>query len=142
MRRRVRRQFCRLKKILPLNDIAVNSSTPYTVTTDPNLDYSRFTHSNDSHARLPCLLCHQTDQSPSKLKFPGKNGHLPCAGCHVEQFKANEGPICSICHTDTVSGEMKPFPAYIFQSQVRSFKTRFTGKLFNLSRADSKRSGI
>ena len=119
------------KKILPLNAIAVNSPTPYTVTTDPNLDYSRFTHSNESHARLPCLLCHQTDQSPTKLKFPGKNGHLPCAGCHVEQFKANEGSMCSICHTD-----------FFFQSQVRSFKTRFSGKLFNLSRAHSKRSGI
>ena len=107
------------KKILPLNAIAVNSPTPYTVTTDPNLDYSRFTHSNESHARLPCLLCHQTDQSPTKLKFPGKNGHLPCAGCHVEQFKATEGPMCSICHTDSVSGEMKPFPA------LASFKAKF-----------------
>ena len=28
-------------------------------------DFSRFTHTNPQHARLPCLLCHQrTDNSP------------------------------------------------------------------------------
>jgi c(7)-type cytochrome triheme protein len=77
-------------------------------------NYSRFTHSNPMHARLPCLLCHKrTDNSP----VPRLPGHLPCAGCHQQQFDAgNQHPICAICHTAT---SVKRFPP------LRSFNARF-----------------
>ena len=70
-------------------------------------DYSHFTHSNELHARLPCLLCHRRDDNSARIGFPGKSGHLPCAGCHALQFSDNTSPICTICHTAT---GMKRFP--------------------------------
>lgn len=79
-------------------------------------DYSRFTHSNQLHSRLPCLLCHRRDDNSARIGFPGKSGHLPCAGCHALQFSDNTSPICTICHTST---GMKKFPG------LRSFGFRF-----------------
>lgn len=76
-------------------------------------DFSKFQHSNPMHTRLPCLLCHVRTEGSAKPKFPG---HMPCAGCHVQQFADNKNPICIICHTAT---GVKPFPA------LRSFNIRF-----------------
>jgi c(7)-type cytochrome triheme protein len=82
-------------------------------------DYSRFTHSNQFHSRLPCLLCHRRDDNSARIKFPGKADHLPCAGCHALQFSDSSSPICTICHTNAQSGAMKSFPG------LRSFGARF-----------------
>ena len=79
-------------------------------------DYSHFTHTNALHARLPCLLCHRRDSNSPRISFPGKSGHLPCAGCHAAQFSDNTSPICTICHTAT---GMKRFPG------LKSFGFRF-----------------
>lgn len=83
-------------------------------------DFSKFPHSNEMHARLPCLLCHKREAGVFKPKMPG---HMPCAGCHVQQFADNNNPICTICHTTT---SVKPFPA------LRSFNVMFDhGKHLN-----------
>ena len=79
-------------------------------------DYSRFLHSNPAHTRLPCLLCHRRDDNSPRIRFPGSNGHLPCAGCHTTEFAGNTSPMCTICHTAT---GMKSFPP------LRSFSARF-----------------
>lgn len=79
-------------------------------------DYSKFQHANAMHARLPCLLCHRRDDNSGKISFPGKSGHLPCAGCHTAQFEDNTSPLCTICHTTT---GMKRFPG------LKSFQAKF-----------------
>jgi c(7)-type cytochrome triheme protein len=83
------------------------------------LDYGKFQHNNANHSRLPCLLCHRRDTNSSVPKLPGGSGHLPCAGCHAQQFAAGEGPICTICHTDARSGAVKSFP------RLKSFRMTF-----------------
>ena len=82
-------------------------------------DYSRFTHYNQFHSRLPCLLCHTRETNSARIGFPGKSGHLPCAGCHALQFSDNTSPICTICHTNPQTGAMKRFPG------LRSFGVKF-----------------
>jgi c(7)-type cytochrome triheme protein len=52
-------------------------------------------------------------------KRPGASQHLPCAGCHAQQFANNESPICTICHTDAKTGALKPFP------HLKSFRMKF-----------------
>lgn len=80
-------------------------------------DFSKFTHTNPQHARLPCLLCHRReDNSPRPTRSVG---HTPCAGCHTQQFSEASNPICTICHQDSRSGAVKPFPA------LRSFSVSF-----------------
>ena len=76
-------------------------------------DFSKFSHANAMHARLPCLLCHKREVGLTTPKMPG---HMPCAGCHVQQFADNQNSICTICHTTT---SVKPFPA------LRSFNVMF-----------------
>ncbi len=84
---------------------------------DPqDVDYSRFRHDNAAHTRLPCLICHRRDDNSARVGFPGKGGHLPCAGCHTVQFSGNTSPMCTICHTDT---GLKSFP------DLRSFNIKF-----------------
>lgn len=83
------------------------------------LDYSRFQHDTRNHARLPCLLCHRRDSNAPVPKRPGASNHLPCAGCHAQQFTNAESPICTICHTDVKSGALKPFP------RLKSFRMKF-----------------
>lgn len=83
------------------------------------LDYGKFQHSSQNHARLPCLLCHRRDTNAAVPKRPGGSGHLPCAGCHAQQFSSSEGPICTICHTDVKSGALKSFP------RLKSFRMKF-----------------
>ena len=82
-------------------------------------DYSRFTHSNEYHARMPCLLCHRRDTNTARVSYPGRSGHTPCIGCHTLQFSDNSSPICTICHTNPQSGAMKRFPP------LRSFGRKF-----------------
>jgi len=82
-------------------------------------DYSRFTHTNPNHSRLPCLLCHRRESNATRPTLPGKDDHAPCKGCHVTQFAQSSGPMCSICHTDASSGKMKLFPP------LMSFNMRF-----------------
>lgn len=85
---------------------------------EPQADFSRFTHANPQHARLPCLLCHvRSDNSPRPVRSAG---HTPCAGCHTQQFSDSSGPICTICHANPQqSAAVKPFP------RLRSFNMLF-----------------
>ena len=78
-----------------------------------DLDYSKFLHGNRNHARLPCLLCHRRETNSPQPTLPGSKGHLPCAGCHAQQFANSAGPICTICHTDAPTGKVKPFPRLV-----------------------------
>jgi len=98
---------------------AINESTPSEQTENQPKDYSRFTHSNQFHSRLPCLLCHRRDDNSTRIGFPGKVNHLPCTGCHSLQFSDQSSPICTICHTNAQTGAMKRFPG------LRSFGFRF-----------------
>jgi c(7)-type cytochrome triheme protein len=95
--------------------VADNEPTP----TFQDKDYSKFTHTNAFHSRLPCLLCHRRDNNSPRIGFPGQQDHLPCAGCHALQFSDNSSPICTICHTNAQTGAMKGFPS------LRSFSARF-----------------
>ena len=81
-----------------------------------NLDFSKFGHANPQHARLPCLLCHKREDNSPRPRRPG---HTPCAGCHTQQFADQSSPICTICHTDTQYGALKPFPP------LRNFNVSF-----------------
>jgi len=83
------------------------------------LDYSKFQHNTQNHSRLPCLLCHRRDSNAAVPKRPGASNHLPCAGCHAQQFSNADSPLCTICHTDTKSGALKSFP------RLRSFRMKF-----------------
>jgi c(7)-type cytochrome triheme protein len=83
-------------------------------------DFSRFQHSNSQHARLPCLLCHRRENNSAALTWPGKPNHLPCTGCHAQQFADNSNAICTICHSNVQSGTLKSFPALL------SFDMRFS----------------
>lgn len=83
------------------------------------LDYSKFLHNTQNHARLPCLLCHRRESNVPVPRRPGASQHLPCAGCHAQQFASSDSPICTICHTDVKSGALKPFP------RLRSFRMKF-----------------
>lgn len=80
------------------------------------LDSASFSHAGNAHARLPCLLCHKRDSNSPQPKLPG---HLPCAGCHVQEFANAGSMMCTICHTNVQSGAVKPFPA------LKTFAVRF-----------------
>lgn len=82
-------------------------------------DFSKFRHDNQNHTRLPCLLCHRRETNAARPTLPGSNGHLPCAGCHAQQFAETSGPMCNICHTDAPSGKLKGFP------RLSSFNMKF-----------------
>jgi hypothetical protein len=95
-------------------------------------NYSKFKHDDPKHARLPCLLCHRRETNSPRPVLPGSNGHLPCAGCHAQQFANSTGPICTICHTGSQAGAgsaagqprwgagtLKPFP------RLSSFNMKF-----------------
>ena len=77
-------------------------------------DFSRFKHSNATHSRLPCLVCHTRSDNSTTPKYMG---HIPCASCHQQQFaEGNRSPLCTICHTAT---GVKRFPG------LKSFNARF-----------------
>jgi len=86
-------------------------------------DFSKFTHTNQTHAQLPCLLFHRREGNSSVPARPGKGWHLPCAGCHTQQFANHDSPICTICHTNVESGALKPFPP------LKSFNMKFNHAL-------------
>ncbi|HET6854393.1 MAG TPA: cytochrome c3 family protein [Pyrinomonadaceae bacterium] len=87
------------------------------------LDYSKFQHSSRNHSRLPCLLCHRRDSNSARPQLPGSSQHLPCAGCHAQQFSNTDSPICTICHTDVKLGALKSFP------RLQSFRMKFDHSL-------------
>lgn len=87
------------------------------------LDYSKFLHNSRNHSRLPCLLCHRRETNSPIPKRPGASGHLPCAGCHAQQFAQGDSPICTICHNDVKSSALKPFP------RLKSFRMKFDHSL-------------
>jgi c(7)-type cytochrome triheme protein len=104
-------------------EIAQHEATPspspefsVAVAIDPNADFSKFQHSNATHARFPCALCHERKDNSATPKLPG---HIPCASCHVGQFADNKNAICTICHTNAETAAMKSFPA------LKSFNARF-----------------
>lgn len=83
---------------------------------EANRDFSKFTHENEGHSRLPCLLCHRREGNEPQPKLPG---HTPCAGCHAQVFKNSSSPICVICHTNVQTGEVKAFP------KLKTFNVKF-----------------
>ncbi len=87
------------------------------------LDYTKFLHTTRNHSRLPCLLCHRRETNSPRPKLPGSSGHLPCAGCHAQQFSSSDSPICTICHTEVKSGALKSFP------RLTSFRMKFDHSL-------------
>src|SRR5947209_7160500 len=82
---------------------------------EPQGDFTKFSHTQ-THSALPCLLCHRRENNNPRLSLPG---HTPCAGCHAQRFSEANGPICTICHTDVYSHDLKPFPS------LKSFKMKF-----------------
>ena len=86
---------------------------------EPSGDFSKFLHSTPNHARMPCLLCHRRESNSPRPNLPGGSGHVPCAGCHAQQFANSDSPICTICHTDVRSGAFKSFPP------LKSFRVNF-----------------
>ncbi|MEP7076350.1 MAG: cytochrome c3 family protein [Acidobacteriota bacterium] len=99
------------------NSVTTEQPPPEPIVTESQeQDFSRFLHTNPMHQRLPCLLCHKRDDNSA---IPKRSGHLPCSGCHVQQFAEKSGPMCTICHTNTDTGALKGFPP------LRSFSARF-----------------
>ena len=101
---------------LPNGDIGAGNETVSEPAQDPNADYHKFSHTGGKHAQLPCLLCHQRKDNSTKAAF---SGHLPCTGCHVQQFANPKSGICSICHQNENGGPLRVFPG------LRSFSMRF-----------------
>jgi c(7)-type cytochrome triheme protein len=83
------------------------------------IDFSKFKHDNANHARLPCLLCHRRDSNAARPVMPGSATHVPCIGCHAQEFANQGSPVCLICHTNAPAGTLKPFP------RLSSFGARF-----------------
>lgn len=77
-------------------------------------EFAKFQHGSAQHARMPCLLCHKREANLFAPKLPG---HLPCAGCHVQQFADQKSQICLICHTSGAG--LKRFP------RLQSFNATF-----------------
>lgn len=94
------------------------NNSPFLFTQDAGHDFSKFTHRNAAHTRLPCLLCHRREVNLTQPKRPG---HTPCAGCHAEQFANPSSPICTICHASPAAPkpDVKAFP------KLASFTMKF-----------------
>lgn len=102
------------------NTLPANLSNAIAATEDDDEgEYANFRHGMDYHSRLPCLACHTRETNASRISFPGKVDHSPCAGCHTLQFQNPKSSICTICHTDAEEGSVKSFPP------LRSFGARF-----------------
>lgn len=103
----------------PNSQFSIGSALTAAATQQGNEDFSKFSHGNPSHQRLPCLLCHRREtNAPGPVR---SLKHTPCAGCHTQQFNASSGPLCAICHTSVESGssEIKVFPS------LKSFNLTF-----------------
>lgn len=83
-------------------------------------DFSKFMHDSPQHQRLTCALCHERKEGMTKPKLAG---HAACSSCHVEQFEDKSNAICTVCHTNKDSGELKEFP------QLASFNVQFNHEL-------------
>lgn len=85
---------------------------------DAAKDFSKFSHRQPAHTRLPCLLCHRRESTSVQ---PQRPGHTPCAGCHADQFTRQSGPLCTICHSGqtAAASDVKPFP------RLASFNMKF-----------------
>ena len=107
--------------LLPANsdESAANEIKSLTNSIEGSPELAKFTHWNDYHSQLSCLICHRRDTNASTIGFPGKDGHTPCIGCHTQQFEDQNSPICTICHTNAETSAMKGFPP------LRSFGVRF-----------------
>lgn len=105
--------------LIAITLIASATSHVQQIPVPENADYTRFSHASAYHARLPCALCHKRESNSTRPTLPGRNEHAPCAGCHVKQFAANSGPICTICHTAAQTANLKSFP------RLRSFNMKF-----------------
>jgi c(7)-type cytochrome triheme protein len=83
------------------------------------LDFSKFLHNSDRHARLGCSDCHR--RAADNSKFPKLPGHKSCTGCHLPQFVTANIPMCNICHTDLSlqNPPVKGFPS------LRNFNAKF-----------------
>lgn len=92
--------------------------TSFTFSQAGGKDYSKFTHRNAAHNRLPCLLCHRREVN---LTQPKRTGHTPCAGCHAQEFANPASSICTICHTNPAveKPDIKAFP------RLASFNVKF-----------------
>jgi hypothetical protein len=85
------------------------------------LDYSKFQHSNANHARLPCLLCHRRDSNAPMPTRPGADKHLPCAGCHAQQFReCRQSALWDLSHRRKVRCDETLSAPQKFQYEVRS----------------------
>ena len=82
---------------------------------EQGLNFSKFSHTQ-THAALPCLVCHRRENNSPQISLPG---HTPCSGCHTQRFNDRSNPICTVCHTDVSSGAVKPFPS------LKSFRMNF-----------------
>ena len=83
------------------------------------VDFSKFLHTSDRHARLACADCHRREANNSTR--PNLPGHKACTGCHLPQFVTQNIPMCAICHTDLNSQNppVKGFPS------LGSFNAKF-----------------
>lgn len=120
LRDRTRRRFLVVAALLgvcaALMAVDYSGTSASTGALAPEGEFTEFRHNEGQHARLPCLLCHRRAEGVTRPMWPG---HVPCSGCHAQQFSNESHPICSICHTDTGTGAMKAFP------RLRSFGARF-----------------
>lgn len=103
------------------NSLAESMPAPFEQTQAPTegFDYSKFQHTSRNHSRQSCTVCHRRETNSPRPALPGKPSHLPCAGCHAQQFSSSDSPICAICHTDVKSGALKSFP------RLMSFRMKF-----------------
>ena len=82
----------------------------------PELDYSTFKHTSQSHASLACSDCHQ--RAANNSATPSFPGHSACTTCHTPL-----APRCTVCHSDVKSNPapLKSFPT----SFKESFNVKF-----------------
>lgn len=92
---------------------------------ESSADFSKFSHTQ-THAALPCLICHRRENNSPQISLPG---HTPCSGCHTQRFNDTRNPICTVCHTDVSSGAVKAF------SSLKSFNMKFDHALHTMGAA-------
>ncbi len=113
------RELLLVSACLLVGAVVIHGARGSALSQQPTDDYSKFLHSSPNHARMPCLLCHRRETNSPRPTLPGGSGHVPCIGCHAQQFANTESPICTICHTDVRTGAVKAFP------RLKSFRVNF-----------------
>lgn len=105
------------KKPTELPSLPTSSEIVKTMAEDmKGMDFSKFKHDGQQHQRLACALCHERKEGMTKPKLAG---HTACSSCHVQQFEDKSNAICTVCHTNKDTGEVKEFP------QMASFNVQF-----------------